>query len=228
MKNSEKIISSWQSNANAWVATIDGNEIENRQLATNNAFVECINRFAPKNIIDIGCGEGWLCRVLANEGIDAVGFDAVPKLIERARELGGATYSVATYRELANMKDLSKNAYNAVVINFALIDKEDTEMLVAAIPKMLKRNGRLFIQTLHSFNLGADEKYVSGWKEGSWTGMKQTFVAPYQWYYRTVGDWVSLITNAGFSIEEINEPLHPVTKKPLSLLFVLKSTQAIS
>ncbi len=228
MNNSEKIISSWQSNADAWVATIDGDEIESRQLATNNAIVNSIKKYAPKNIIDIGCGEGWLCRALTSDGIDAVGFDAVPKLIERAIEQGGAKYSVATYQQLADMEKVSKNFYDAVVINFALIDKGDTELLIAAIPKMLQQNGRLFIQTLHPFNIGEEEAYTTGWKEGSWSGMKQKFVQPYQWYYRTVGDWVSLFTNAEFSIEEINEPLHPDTKKPLSILFVLKSNQAIT
>ena len=43
-----------------------------------------------KNALDVGCGEGRLCRFLAQKGIKATGIDPTKSLIARARELDSA------------------------------------------------------------------------------------------------------------------------------------------
>ena len=42
--------------------------------------------FAPKNSMDLGCGTGVLCRILAKEGIRAAGMDFSSGMIEIARQ----------------------------------------------------------------------------------------------------------------------------------------------
>jgi hypothetical protein len=53
--------------------------------------------------------------------------------------------------------------------------------------------------------------------------MKQQFVKPYQWYFRTITDWIKLFIEAGLVIQAIREPLHPNNGKPASIIFVLKN-----
>ena len=47
-------------------------------------------RVSGKTVIDIGCGEGRFCRLLAKLGATVTGIDITEALIERARDLGGA------------------------------------------------------------------------------------------------------------------------------------------
>ena len=56
---------------------------------------------APSTVLDIGCGEGWLVRALAERGIRAIGVDVVPSLIERATQAGGGEFRVASYEMIA-------------------------------------------------------------------------------------------------------------------------------
>jgi 2-polyprenyl-3-methyl-5-hydroxy-6-metoxy-1,4-benzoquinol methylase len=222
MNPSQKIIESWQANAEQWIATIDNEEIESRKLATNKAIVEavCSHQFAK--VIDIGCGEGWLTRTLRAKGLNIYGVDGIKELVDVAIQKDGPYYFHYTYQQIADYAATLPTPFDGALINFALIDKEDTERLIHSIPSLLNANGYLLIQTLHPLTVAMNDEYISGWKEGSWNGMKRDFVLPYQWYFRTLEDWITLFTEAGFVLEKMLEPLHPEIKKPLSVIFVLR------
>lgn len=222
MDQSSVIIASWHANAANWIATIDNKEIESRQLVTNEAIVNTVLDHRPVSILDIGCGEGWLCRTLRAQHIDAFGVDGVAALIQNAIEKDGAHYAVASFRELADGALDHKEKSSAAVINFALLDEQDTELLLKNIHRIVQKNGSLFIQTLHPFAMAAQQDYVSGWKEGSWNGLKRNFDQPYQWYFRTFEDWLKLFAVAGLTVKEIREPMHPVSKQPASAIFILE------
>lgn len=221
MDQSSAIISSWHANAGNWIATIDNNEIESRVLITNDAIVKTINDYQPLSILDIGCGEGWLTRSLRKQGIDAYGVDGVEALVKNAIEKDGPHYAVASFRDLASGSFEWKERAAAAVINFALLDEMDTALLLKNMHRLVQKSGHIFIQTLHPFALAGQEGYVSGWKEGSWKGLKRDFIQSYQWYFRTFGDWVKLFVGAGLTVREVREPLHPATHQPLSVIFIL-------
>jgi len=227
MESSKTILESWQANANAWIKTIEGQEIESRNLVTNQAIIDTILSYDFENMVDIGCGEGWLCRTLRNKGINCFGIDAVSSLVEHAISKDGPYYTVGSYKEIAEGNIIQPDQFDAAVINFALIDKEETEALVNKLPYILKHKGYLFVQTLHPFSVAEGGDYESGWRDGSWSGMKQDFILPYKWYFRTVGDWIQLFITSSFSIQEIREPVHPVTRKPASIIFVLQNSFSI-
>ena len=65
----QKIIDSWKSNALPWVIAVRTNEIESRLLVTNKAIIDAVLAQAPKTVLDVGCGEGWLIRELKKAGI---------------------------------------------------------------------------------------------------------------------------------------------------------------
>jgi len=222
MSLSQKIIESWQTNAEQWIATIDNAEIESRKLATNEAIIKTVTSLPVKKVLDVGCGEGWLTRTFRSKGIDAFGVDAIETLIDNAIQKDGSFYFNYDYKQIANSETDLPKPFDAAVINFALIDKEDSEQLITSLPGYLKENGYMIIQTLHPLTVAMSDNYISGWKDGSWNGMKREFVLPYQWYFRTMEDWITLFIEAGFMLEKLYEPLHPQTKKPLSVIFVLR------
>ena len=54
--------------------------------------------------------------------------------------------------------------------------------------------------------------------------MKRAFVQPYQWYFRTLEDWFRLFAEAKLAVKQVKEPVHPETKAPVSVIFVLQVT----
>ena len=222
MSASQQILESWKANAGNWIASIDNGELESRTLVTNNAIVDTVCSYDCTTILDIGCGEGWLTRALRKKGKQSFGVDAIAALVENAVAKDGSFYETVSYRELAEVKKLQQPLSDAAVINFALIDKEQTEALIQAIPGYLVPKGLLFIQTLHPLTVAGTGEYTSGWKEGSWNGMKRNFEQPYPWWFRTLEDWMNLFA-ANYQLIAIKEPVHPETKKPMSVIFVLQT-----
>ncbi|MEP7186878.1 MAG: methyltransferase domain-containing protein [Rhodanobacter sp.] len=110
-------------------------QIESRRLVTDGAIIQAVLSVAPKSVLDIGCGEGWLTRVLAGEGISVTGVDAVPDLIELARQADNADapadHAVMSYERIAAGE--LKLTVDAVVCNFALLGKESVEGLFGAM-----------------------------------------------------------------------------------------------
>lgn len=214
----EKIVESWHRNAAPWTAAVRESRIESRKLVTNQAIVDAVLGRSPGTILDIGCGEGWLARALAEQGIRAVGVDVVPDLIEQAKRGGGGDFRVASYEDIAaGALDVQ---VDVAIANFSLIGKESVENLVGHAPKLLTKGGALIVQTLHPVVASGDLPYVDGWRTGSWTGFSTDFADPAPWFFRTIASWVALFTGSGFNLTELREPLHPATGRPASAIFI--------
>src|SRR5829696_5630666 len=74
----------------------------------------------PKQrIVDVACGQGVLCRLLRERGVEVTGIDAAEPLIQSARERGPADirYEVGDARELGH---LAPNAFDSAACVLAL------------------------------------------------------------------------------------------------------------
>jgi 2-polyprenyl-3-methyl-5-hydroxy-6-metoxy-1,4-benzoquinol methylase len=219
MNNEQKIIDSWHVNAGNWIDIIDNNGIESRSLVTNKAIIDAVCKSKPSSVLDVGCGEGWLVRELCEKGIAVTGVDVIPELIEKAKEKVPGNFFVASYENIYSGKITFPKLVDAIVINFALIGKDSTENLLTYLPKLLTPIGKLFIQTLHPDSRKSINDYESGWKEGSWDGLGEQFSMPYQWYFRTMEDWLLLLSQSGFPQIKTTEVTHLLSGKPLSIIF---------
>ena len=97
----ERLVRSWFENAEAWTRAVRDGLIESRRLATDQAVVAALLETAPARVLDVGCGEGWLCRTLSARGIEAVGIDVSRPLVEAARAAGGGRFEAMAYEDLA-------------------------------------------------------------------------------------------------------------------------------
>ena len=221
MDKEQLIIQSWQANAGNWIRLIDSDGIESRKLVTNNAIIKTITAAHPTSVFDIGCGEGWLAKELSALGISVCAVDIIPELIAKAKEKVNGNFFVASYEEIFSytFKMRMSKLFDAIVINFALLGKQSTENLLASLPAYLLPEGKLFIQTLHPYHRKEINDYASGWKQGSWSGLGDQFTMPYEWYFRTMEDWVQLLARSGFNKIETIETTHPQSGQVLSVIF---------
>ena len=217
-----KIVDSWGKNAAAWTAAVREGQIESRLAATNAAIVEAVLGRSPRSVLDVGCGEGWLARALAAQGVDVVGIDVVPALIERATAAGGGRFQVASYEDLAAEK--LAISVDVAVGNFSLFGEQAVEDVFRVVPALLNAGGAFVVQTLHPVVACGDGPYRDGWRDGSWDGFSSDFIDPAPWYFRTLESWVSLFGRHGLRLAELREPPHPKTQRPASVIFIAEAT----
>ena len=212
----EKIIDSWSKNTDPWTNAVRGGEIASRKLVTDKAIVDAVRSRSPRTGIDIGCGEGWLVRAL--DGIEMIGVDVVPGLIDKANVAGGGDFRVMSYEEIG--AGALNAAVDVAICNFSLIGKEAVDGMLRALPSLLNPGGALIVQTLHPHVACGDAPYQDGWREGSWSGFSADFTDAPPWYFRTLETWVRTLGDCGFRLVEMRESIHPETGKPVSVIFI--------
>lgn len=234
--NDKSVLDSWNKNAECWINTIENEEIESRNLVTNQAIIDAIVNYSPNSILDIGCGEGWLTRELSVKGIEAWGVDGVEKLIEKAQLINYGKFLVASYEDIINSNILpsivegglfNNNKFDAAVCNFSLLGQEDVDNLIGSIAGLLKNKKLLFIQTLHPVMGCGELPYTDGWREELWNSFKSEFSTVSPWYFRKLETWINLLNNSGFNILECREPIHPKTQKPASIILIASCSKQI-
>lgn len=209
-----RLLESWQDNAAAWTAAVRSGAIESRRLATDAAILDAVLERQPRKILDLGCGEGWLVRALAERGVAAVGVDGAAPLIEAAAQAGGSFLRLS-YAELIAAPERCGEGFDLVVANFALLEKEIVPLL-AALRRIMTLDAWLLVQTLHP--LAAGPPYEDGWRVEVFLGFGEAEWTPMPWYFRTLGSWVGVLRDGGFALHALREPIHPQERRPLSLL----------
>jgi 2-polyprenyl-3-methyl-5-hydroxy-6-metoxy-1,4-benzoquinol methylase len=215
--NETSITDSWRKNAAPWIVAVRQGKIESRQV-TDQAIVDAILSRSPNSVLDLGCGEGWLGRALANKDVHVIGVDIIPGLVEQAQGAGGGDFRVASFQEIAAGKFHA--SVDAVVCNFALLGKGSVEGIFRSIPSLLNPHGSFVVQTLHPIVACGEHPYQDGWREGSWDGFGPDFTDPAPWYFRTLESWIRMFVENGLRLLEMRESLHSKTQKPASVIFV--------
>lgn len=220
----EAVLASWHRNAAPWTHSVRAGGIESRRLVTDAAIVDAVLRQTPRTVLDLGCGEGWLARTLGARGVAVTAVDAVPALVDAARTAGGGErYLALSYAQIA--QGALDERYDLAVCNFSLIGEADVETLLGALPGLLQPDGRAIVQTLHPIAGCGDQAYVEGWRAGSWAGCDGDFADPAPWYFRTLSGWLALLTRCSLRTIALEEPLHPRTGQPASLILIAEPTR---
>lgn len=211
------LLQSWHLNASSWIEVVRTGAIESRQQVTDQAILLAVLGRQPQRVLDLGCGEGWLLRELDKRGFQAVGVDGDATLVEAARAAGSASVHLASYEALVDATVDIGHDYDLICANFALLH-QDIIPLLAAMNGLLVPGGALVIQTLHPWTAAAGD-YQDGWREETFAGFNGQW-QPMPWYLRTLSSWLNALDMAGFRLAVLQEPQHPQSPVPQSLLMV--------
>ncbi|HEX8430003.1 MAG TPA: class I SAM-dependent methyltransferase [Longimicrobium sp.] len=216
-----KLRDSWHANAAAWTAAVRGALIPSRRAGTDAAIVEALTARGAGRVLDVGCGEGWLARELAERGFTVTGFDVSAPLIDEARRLGGGSFTAIGYDEVIADPARLGGPFDLVVCNFSLLG-ESVAPLLGALRTLLAEDGAIVIQTVHPVAAAAGAPYRDGWKTERWEAFGEADWKPMPWYFRTLASWMRELRDAGLTVVDCVEPLHPETEQPLSLLLTCR------
>lgn len=209
------ILASWHANADAWTRAVRQRAIPSRVAVTDNAIIEAVTACAPRTLLDVGCGEGWLARAMGEQGMQVTGVDAVAALVEQARVAGGGPdYLCLDYTALANHAFVC--AFDAAVCNFSLFGDTSVDALLLTLQRHVRPGGHLLIQTLP-----AGDGQDSGWRDGSWQGFSEDFVDAPPWFSRSRQNWHDVFVRTGWRLVREEVPTFPHNGAPASIIFTL-------
>jgi SAM-dependent methyltransferase len=98
-------------------------------------------------VIDLGCGEGRFCRMLAERGATTLGVDLEPAFLGRARERAGAAeeYRLCDMETLDGVPDAG---FDMAISYITLVDVADMAAAVRQAHRVLRPGGRLLVANL--------------------------------------------------------------------------------
>lgn len=169
---------------------------------------------AGKQTVDIGCGEGRVCRDLKMLGHSVIAVDASPTLVTLAREADPeGTYIHANAAALP----LEDHCADLAVAFMSLHDVDDLDKAVMEIARVLEPGGRALIAIVHPLNsagkfVGHDEdsefviqgSYLDEFRYSDFIerdGLSLTFNSR----HRSLESYSRAIERAGLLIEAIRE-----------------------
>ena len=227
MDRRKQLLLSWETNADNWIQAVRDGLIPSRRAGTDQAIVEAILRRAPKRLLDVGCGEGWLVRHIAEAAACmAVGVDASAQLILAARAADPKNrYEILGYQDLIAGSDDLGGGFDVIAFNYALFD-EDAVSLLGAMKHRLSGDGAIVIQSLHPQAIEQADDEVDGkgegdaWRIEDFSAFESQGWAPMPWYFRTLDSWRQVVRDAGLNLREWSEPAAGPGLPALSLLMV--------
>jgi 2-polyprenyl-3-methyl-5-hydroxy-6-metoxy-1,4-benzoquinol methylase len=138
------VATDWDASAEAWVALMRRGSW-GRTHVVDPAMQARIAGRGFRRALDVGCGEGRVCRMLQSHGIATVGIDPTVALIAEARRQDpDGDYRVVT----AEAFDASEGDFDLVVSCLSLIDIPDFRAAITRMADVLAPGGTLLIANL--------------------------------------------------------------------------------
>ena len=154
---------------------------------------------AGEQILDLGCGDGALTRVLADLGCQVVGVDASAAMIDAACALG-LDARVMDGRELG-----FDATFDAVFSNAALHWMREPEKVFAGVWRALKPGGRFVAELGGHGNIATITAALD--RALAKRGIDGRSLNP--WLFPSLEECRQRLTAAGFAIESIDSFLRP-------------------
>lgn len=195
----------WDASAAAWIADMDGDAEFSRRYVLDGPMMARLADRGFSNAIDIGCGEGRFCRMMADIGIATTGIDPTRALIDAAqRRHPSGAYRVARAETL----DFPDGRFDLVVSYLTLIDIADLGLAIDQMVRVLAPGGSLLIANLNGFHTAwsarasnADAGYFdefATWEE--WRGIRV------QNWHRPLSRYMQLLLGHGLLLRHFDEP----------------------
>lgn len=165
----------------------------------------------PLKVLDVGCGEGRLGKVLFSCGYEVIGVDLDPAMVALAAEHHAAEIADAT------ALPFGREEFDAVVSAHVFMEIEALDAALAEISRVTRRSGTLVAVVEHPFSSGRKVDHYSRPQRYDWEMTFQGADLALGGLHRPLATYVREIERAGFGLESLRETALPGFD-PLSLV----------
>jgi ubiquinone/menaquinone biosynthesis C-methylase UbiE len=222
----------WEKNAPAWTELSRAGYDTYRDHLNTPAFLQSLPDVSGLSGLDLGCGEGYNTRLLAERGANVTALDVSGPFVLRAQQLEdrtplGIDYLVASAVELP----FPPERFDFATAFMSLMDIPETGLVLREMYRILKPGGFLQFSITHPCFDTPHRKHVRD-EEGRETALEvgeyfqegqgeiqewifsasppdvQEAYPPFRipTFRKTLSSWVNLLVEVGFQIEHLAEP----------------------
>lgn len=226
MLGDEQVSNAYDRNADYWIDIIRNQRDPYQIQLTDPALLQAVGSCRGLEILDAGCGEGYLARELLERGAARVtGIDTCQALVTAATNhpAHDPDRSVFHHADVANLP-LLDNSVDLVVANRLPNGIRDPGRRFEEFVRVLRPAGRLIALGMHPcfYTARTQRGEASGVVLDDYFGVRtveQRFdvegkvspAASVQTFY-SLEEYVGMITDAGFVIRKLREP-HPTVEQ---------------
>ncbi len=229
----EKIRGQWESNAEAFSGLIDGEGTPHHRKILNPCVEELLGDVKGKQLLDAGCGEGYLSRYYAKKGAIVTAIDLSQRLIEASEQLTDDDGVTIDYRvdNVCYIESVPNGEFDLILSNLVLLNVPCLDDAIREFQRVLKVGGILVFSIVHpAFNFYGPGSWEMGEKdpdtkrreglyfkvdryfeeeeyERYWKTKKgNKFPEPISFFHRTLSTYLNSLSSAGFRLLEFVEP----------------------
>ncbi len=223
----EEVGKAWDRVSDKWYGGYTEFGDVNRQYLIDPTILKMLGQVKGKRILDAGCGNGYLCRLLSKNGAKMEGVDVskrsieMAEAIEREKPLGIKYYAGS----ICNLSMYNNHTFDAVVSNIVLGDLQELDKAIKELYRVLKPQGKLVFSLMHPcFSSppihGWVRKPVDSDRKEDWLYWKvdryfdrnieewRYFdLPPIYSFHRPLSDYIKALLKNGFAITEFEEPI---------------------
>jgi 2-polyprenyl-3-methyl-5-hydroxy-6-metoxy-1,4-benzoquinol methylase len=201
--------------SDAFLSAWDPEGDKGRKYLLNPTIFRLLGPLENQRILDAGCGQGYLSRLMASVGADVTGIEPAGRLIAYARRSEQERPLGIQYlqRDLSRLGAIHNDGqFDAVVANMVFLDIADWQAAMSNCLEVLSPGGHLIFSLHHpcwtpnASNSWADYRrvelteYLQSYEMQMPIGVN---------YHRPLSDYLNYALKLGASIEEIAEPTYP-------------------
>ena len=211
----------WDAKAEEWLAFVGRDGDENRRFNSDPVLWRLLGDVQGLDVLDVGCGTGYLLQRLSDRGARASGIDLSPEMVRIARRETGLS-SIAV-DDAVSLDTIDDSSFDRVVSNYVLMDVPNHDGALRNMARVLRPGGEAVLVFLHPcFDVpGGPERlpsklhpeevrytwprpYIDQWEiTESWG----PFATPFQGYHRPLQDYLGAMLAHGFEICAFEEPV---------------------
>jgi ubiquinone/menaquinone biosynthesis C-methylase UbiE len=208
----------------------DGGDLWHRAIIFPG-ILKTIRDVTGLDVLDVGCGNGSLARILARRGNRVTGLDGSAPIIERAKARETANPLGIKYQacDAARLTMVADESFDLVLSCMALMDMPDAAAAIKEMARVVRRAGRCVMLISHPcFDVPGASSWLVEREPGRGTELsrrvsryRDVFDTWARWssesplelhsYHRPLSWYFTAIRDAGMAVTALDEP-RPTTE----------------
>ena len=215
----------WNTNARRWDAGYDADGDRTRRYQSDEPMLALLGEVRGLRVLDVGSGNGYLCRKLARAGATLTGVELSDEFIRIARRYEEETPLGITYlnASITTPDLLPEASFDKAVSNYVLMDVQDYAAALRQVFRALRPGGSFIVVISHPcFACGpggwvapapdsprreertafrVDDYFIRGPTLCVWGNF-----SPVLGFHRPLRDYWQAFASAGFLVDGFEEP----------------------